>query len=609
MVKRSRASAWCLVAILMGGLTGAAQVRVGDDTSLSLSGNAGFGYSASYGDLFSSHGFSAVGNADLSGSYYSPQFLSFHLIPYLNQSRQSSNFDSVSTTSGFRANASIFSGGHFPGWVNYSRTYDGSSNYSLPGLANYVTHGNSDSFGIGWSEVIPHFPSLSASYQQGSGDFEAFGASGHSLTESRAFNTSAAYRVDGFNLNAGYHYGTSDAQLPPSVLSSLPLTSDSSNTSYSVGASHALPFHGTAQGHYSSTAYDFSSGNARNSGTIDTLEASASLAPASRLTVDANFLYTDNLVGTLFQSVLNAGGTILTSTPGSSSNSLGVSGDAIYALTREMRVIGRVDHRRQALGGNTYDSDSACGVFSYFHMLFGGRFTLVQSVSHNTLPVGNQSNLGLGTSVSYAHALRAWKLSGSFIFNQNQATALVNYSANSYSYSGSVGRAIRKFYWNLNGSGSKSNIGGVLGSDVTTQTYATALSLQKLGLSASYSRSSGNAIQTATGLAPSPVPLPVLPSTFVLYGGESYSFGAGGSPLRGLSFNGAFVKTVSRTSNAGVNSRNNADLANFYMQYRFRKLNFNSGYTRVVQGFSLDQSREQTVNSYYFGISRWFNFF
>jgi len=190
MVKRSRASAWWLAAILLAGLQAVAQVRVGDETSLSLSGNLGAGYSATYGDVLSTHGISAVGNADLSGSYYSPQFLSFHLSPYLNQSRETSNFDSVSTTSGFRANASIFSGGHFPGWINYSRTYDGSSNYSLPGLANYVTHGNSDSLGVGWSEIIPHYPALSASYQQGSGDFQAYGAAAHSLTQSRAFNSS-----------------------------------------------------------------------------------------------------------------------------------------------------------------------------------------------------------------------------------------------------------------------------------------------------------------------------------------------------------------------------------------------------------------------------------
>ncbi len=449
MTGRSRASALLLAAILAAGLPGRGQAKVGDDVSLHLGGNLGFGYSGAYGDMLSSHGLSAAGNGDLSGSYYSPQFLSFHFSPYLNHSRQSSNFDSISTTSGFRGTANIFSGSHFPGWVNYSRTYDGSSNYSVPGLANYVTHGNSDSFGIGWSEIIPHFPSLSVGYQQGSGDFETYGATIHSLTHSRALNTSTAYRIDGFNLNASYHYGTNTAQLPPSFIDNLPLTSDSSNSSYSFAASHALPLHGTAQGNYSSTSYDFTSQVGKNSGAIDTVDGSVSLAPTGKLGLDGNVLYTDNLVGTLFQSVINAGGSVQTSTPGWSSNSLGVSGDVVYSLTREMRVIGRLDHRQQVLAGNTFDSDSFGGVFSYFRLLFGGRLTFVQAVSRNTLPVRNESNLGLSTSASYSRSLWAWNVGGSFIFNQNQSTALVTYMTSSYSYSGTLGRPIRKLYWNV----------------------------------------------------------------------------------------------------------------------------------------------------------------
>lgn len=79
--------------------------------------------------------------------------------------------------------------------------------------------------------------------------------------------------------------------------------------------------------------------------------------------------------------------------------------------------------------------------------------------------------------------------------------------------------------------------------------------------------------------------------------------------MRGLSFTATFVKTKSNANDGTVNSRNDAELGNFYSQYRFRKVNFNAGYTRILQGFSLAQVREQAVNSYYFGISRWFNFF
>lgn len=609
MIRRSQASGWWLAAFLIVGLPVAGQVKVGDDVALNLSGNLGFGYSGSYGDLSSAHGISGVGNADLTGSYYSPQFLSFHLSPYLNESRESSNFDSVSSTSGFRASANIFSGSHFPGWVNYSRTYDSSSTLAVPGLGGLVTHGNSDSFGVGWSEIVPRFPSLSIGYQQGGGDFETFGAAAHSLSGSRALNASTAYRICGFNLTGNYHYGTSSTELPTSLFGNLPLSSDSTNDSYSVGVSHSLPLHGTAQAHFNSTWYDFTSQASNNSGSIDSLDSSLSLSPTSKLSLDGNLLYTDNLVGTLFQSVLGVGGIVVTSIPGHSSDSLGVSGDAIYSLTREMRIIGRVEHRQQTFAGNIYDSDSMGGVFSYFRALLGGRLTFVQSVSRNTLSVRNESQVGLSSSASYSRSLHAWNVGGSFIFNRNHATALVLYTTDSYAYSGTVGRPLKRLYWNLNAGGSKSSVSGVQGSDISTQNYATSLSMQRIGFSASYSRSTGNAIQTSSGLAPPPVPLPVLPSLLVLFGGESYSFGAGGSPVRGLSFTATFVKTKSNANDGTVNSRNDAELGNFYTQYRFRKVNFNAGYTRILQGFSLAQVREQTVNSYYFGISRWFNFF
>ena len=598
-----------MTAILLAGLPLVAQVQVGDNVSLNLSGNVGFGYSGSYGDTLSSHGMAGNGDADLSGSYYSPQFLSFHVSPYLNQSRETSNFDSTSSTTGFRANANIFSGSHFPGYITYNRTYNSSSTYSVPGVGDYLNHGNSNSFGIGWSEIIPDFPSLSVGYQQGGSNFETYGASGESQTHNRTFNISSAYRIDGFGLNANYHHGTTEAQLPSLFFDGLPQTSESGNSSYSFGVTHALPLRGTAQAHYDSTYYDYTSSSGRNSGGIDTLNGSASLAPTDKLSLDGNLLYTDNLVGTLYQAVLAAGGNIQNSTPGWSSNSLTLSGDAVYSLTRQMRVIGRVTHRQQSLGDQTFESDSYGGVFSYFRMLLGGKFSFVQTVSRNTLSIRQESDLGLSTSASYSHSLGTWNLGGSLIYNQNQATALVTYQTTSYSYSGSVGRPIRKWYWSLNASGSKSSVGNSQGSDITSRNYATALSMRKIGLSASYSKSSGNAIQTPTGLTPSPLPLPVLPTAFVLYGGRSYSFGAGGSPIRGLTFTGTFVKTASSTSDASANSTNNAQLANFYMNYRLRKINLHAGYTRVFQGFSLAGTREQTVNSYYFGISRWFNFF
>ena len=51
------------------------------------------------------------------------------------------------------------------------------------------------------------------------------------------------------------------------------------------------------------------------------------------------------------------------------------------------------------------------------------------------------------------------------------------------------------------------------------------------------------------------------------------------------------------------------DEANVYLQYKFRKVFFTAGYSRLVQGFSASTLAPEMLSTYYVGISRWFNFF
>jgi len=147
-------------AVLLGlVLRAPAQVTLGENLNMNLNGSLSFGYTADYGNLNTSdHGITAGGTADLSGSYYSPNFLSFHIQPFYNQSRVNSNFQSISDSSGVTASAGIFSGSHFPGSVSYSKTYNSEGNFALPGVANYTTHGNGDVFSAGWASTFPIAP-------------------------------------------------------------------------------------------------------------------------------------------------------------------------------------------------------------------------------------------------------------------------------------------------------------------------------------------------------------------------------------------------------------------------------------------------------------------
>jgi hypothetical protein len=141
-------------------LPAAAQLKIGENTSLDANGMLSGGYNGTYGNLIpSDHSMSFGGAGTVSGYYYNPNFLSYTVNPYVNQSRDNSAYQSISSASGVNLNTSIFSGSHFPGAISYSKAYNSEGNYAIPGVANFTTKANSDTFGINWAEVLPGLPS------------------------------------------------------------------------------------------------------------------------------------------------------------------------------------------------------------------------------------------------------------------------------------------------------------------------------------------------------------------------------------------------------------------------------------------------------------------
>ncbi len=95
----------------------------------------------------------------------------------------------------------------------------------------------------------------------------------------------------------------------------------------------------------------------------------------------------------------------------------------------------------------------------------------------------------------------------------------------------------------------------------------------------------------------------------MLYGGSSYSFALGASPIRHLSIGASFSRAASNTVTGLTFSANHNEQINTNCNYQFRKLTFTGGYGRLVQGFSASGIPASNVNSVYFGVSRYFNFF
>lgn len=588
-----------------------AQVTVGDNLSMNLNGNLAFGYTGDYGnEMQSSHGLTFGGSGDLSGSYYNPNFLSFHIQPFYNQSRANSNYQSISDASGLNTTAAIFSGSNFPGSVSYSKSYNGEGNFGVPGIPNYTSHGDSGVFSVGWGINIPDLPHFAVSFQDGSNEYSIYGTNTNSSSRYDSFALNSSYMLAGFNLNAGYRYVNTSAQIPELVSGQAPEESNSSGNSFFGSLAHRLPWNGafSAGASRSDTSAEFLGGS--YSGTIDLLNAGLGFAPFANFNFGTTAQYNDNLAGSLYSAVITAGGGVET-TSQQTSHALDVTSYAVYRVPSIHVVFtGTVEDREQSIFGIHLTDHSITGSASYSNSLLGGVVNATTAVTENLF--GNATALGLLSSVNYARRLFGWNVTGGFNYSQNQHSILITYSTSGYGYNGTIGR---KFgydsYFAVSATGSKIGLTGDSGTTSFLQSYSSQLKLRGwVTFSGSYSKSSGNSILTSSGLVPTPIPAPILsPSSLVLYGGHAYSFGIGSSPLRRLTLSASYAHALSETVSPYLTSNNRTDMLVSQVNYQFRQMHFLGGYTRLVQGFSMVGGPPAMVGSFYVGVTRWFDFF
>lgn len=594
-----------------------AQVNVGD-ASMNLTGNVSAGYTGDYTNYAGSdHSLSGAGTADLTGSYYNPNFLSFDVQPFYNQSRLNSNFLSITSSTGVNASTKLFGGSNFPGSINYSTTFNGSGTFGIPGLANYTTHGNNNALGINWGVHLDGLPRLNFSFSNANNGYSVFGANTRGRLHSNTFSVATAYQVAGFNLNGGYQFNGSQATTPEFLEGVPPQFSNSGAHSFSFGVGHNLPWSGSISAAAARSIIHTDFGDTtfhdRYNTTIDTVTGVINVAPKPHLNVGANTLYTDNLEGTLFNTLLTEGFILPQSEVRQSSHDLGLTGYASYEMPEQhLNLRGFAERQQQTFWGMSFTSNSYNGTATYSNTLLGGQLNGVVGVTRTSFQnLTSQSLTGLNSSINYTHQIQRWTVAGGFNYSQDTQTVLIAYTSSGYGYSGSLGRRIgRRSYWGAHVSGARSTLGNEPGSATSSHSYTTSLSLPRFSINGTYSTSHGNALLTPTGLVPTPVPLPVIPSTAViLYNGKSYSAGIGSSPIRGLTLSASYSKALSETQGTLLGSNNNSEYMNSLLIYQFRKLSFTAGYSKLIQGFSLSGTPSARLGSFFVGISRWFNFF
>jgi len=588
-----------------------AQLQFGETTN-KANGTISSGYTASYGNMAdSTHGWTIGGAANLTGSFHDPNFLSYNASFYLNQSRANSNFQSISDASGFNISTNIFNGSKFPGSISYSKAYDSEGNYAVPGLANYVTHGNSDTLGINWNENLPDVPSFSVGYQLGSSRYTVYGTSDEGNNNFHSVTLHSGYQIQGFNMGAYYTNGGAHSVVPEVVAGALSTDIHSSNNATGFNVSHLLPLHGSFSTGFNRSTWSSSYLGYRSNGTIDTVNMLAAVHPINKLSLSASANYSDNLAGQLIESVLNAGSTIPLLNSNESSDSLDVMGVASYTIDTSMQTSAFAERRTQHFLGEDYGVNSYGGNATYSHGLLNGTFNVSGGVTANSSDNTGADTLGFSATANYSDEILGWHLTESFGYSQNAQTLLVTYMNSFYNYSASARRRWGQFNMSLGAGGGRTALTEQAGTANSSETYNASIGYGAwITGTGSYSRSSGQALATGSGLIPVPVPSPTVPNDLLsLFGGESYSFGLSSTPVKKLILAAAYAKSRTNTTSDTITSSNQNNEFNTLIQYQYRKLYFTSGYSRLEQGFTITGTKPEVLSTYYVGVSRWFNFF
>jgi hypothetical protein len=629
-----------LALMLALSLPAAAQVRIGDNLNLTSSGSINAGYSDTYGnEIGSSRGLGFGGTAAFNGYYYNPGFVSFSVNPYFNQSRNNSNNASISDASGVTLTSSIFSGSHFPGSVNYSANFNSTGSYGIPGISSLNTNTNNQNFGINWGAFVPGLPTLTVGYQQGDSNYSLYGTDESGNSHFRNFSITSSYNLFGFGLGGAVSHGTAEALIPEVVIGGQTATSNSDDTTYAFNVSHQLPWNGTFTSSFNRSDINSDYLGYSFNGAVDVAIATLNFHPTSKLNLVANTSYTDNLTGSLYQAFipgasgsfagtgtgLSGSGTVnnqssttngtavvgIQQTPSQeSSHGLNFAFETTYNFTRNFELEGEFERREQTFAGESFGSNLYDAGLFYNRVLGGGFLGTSFTLFDSTVDGSSQNQLGFTASTNYGRRIGAWQVNSYFSYVQNVQSYLVTYNTSSYSYSGSVGRKLGStFFFNASAGGGRSGLVAVPGSSTSSESFSVNLGARKYAIGGNYSKSAGTSVATSGGLVPTPLP-PIIPGNLLIgYGGTSYSASASAAPKRHLNASFTYVKSKNNFDNIGIFSFNNYESENAYIQYQFRQLGVNGGYTHLVQGFSASGFPPASVSSFYIGVYRWFNFF
>lgn len=611
MLRNHKQNARLFLGLLLLALPLCAQVKVGDDVSMSLSGNIGVGYTGDYGNSqFSDHGLGVNGDANLTGYYYNPNFLNFFVMPIYNRSQENSGNQSITDATSVTMGAGIFSGSHFPGSVSFGKTFNSTGNFGLPGIQGFTTHGDSSQFGIGWSELVPGLPPLTAQYYQTTSSSTIFGTDQENHAAARNFNLQSNYNLAGWMLTARFSDVYTRTELPSFISAGEYSVGDENSKTLTFNASHRLPLQGSCSLNYSYGNFSGDGNGAGASGSNDAVSGTASFVPWRRLTTTFGVQYYSNLSGVVEQQLISVGSVAPQVNLGYKSNSLSFYNFDTLSIVKNLSASFSFNRTQQEVYGESLAVNHFSAVLNYhFDKPLLGSFTVYGGVNDQSTDAGHQGT-GLMAGVNFNRRVQGYEIAAGLNYSQDVQTVLATAVTSNYSYLANARRALsRHLLWNSYFNGFHTGLGQVAGSSSHSEGVGTNLVYRGYGGGFTYAKSYGTALLTANGLVSTPLPItPVLSGNqYLLVNGSSYGINATATPLKLWTMSASFTQARNDTATPSLYSANSTKAITFFTQYQLRKVSISGGYTRLMQGVGAAGTLPMDFSSFFVGIQRWFH--
>lgn len=608
---------WLLAGLVLMVLPSAAQMEIGDAWRMSLNGDIGYTYAGNINQGASGHNMGFAGDANLTGSYYSPNFANFNVQPYYDRTQSNSVFGALTDTSGVNANLNLFSGSHFPGSFNYSKGINGTSEFGIPGSGiGLAQHGNFQGFGVTWSELLPNMPSLTASYAINNGSSSIFGTQQQNTQDDHALTLFSTYNIVGFRLAAGYsHRNVSNDFTELLDGSPEPVRTNSSIDNYQFSGQHAFPMQGSYGFSWNHSSYGFNHHDSyadSNSGGSNTLNGNLTFRPITRLSLAFTTSFNDSLLGNIPQPIITSG-LVSNDTSLGSFRSWLTGGMASLQILPNLNLQGIVNHVQQSFLGHSYEATQYGGNLNYdVQKRFLGSFSASGGVYDTATQDGN-SALGFTGNVNFGRKIAGWDVDANGSYSQNVQTVILVYTTSSVGYVTNVRRRLgTRMFFMAGYSGSHSALTAQAGTTSRSDRWSSTFTYHTYSINGFYSKSDGAAALTTTGLVAIPTGLPTsifAPGSIMTYDSKAYGLNASAVIRRRLTISAGYADSRGSTVDPLLTVYTGNQLYNIITQYRLRKIYINSGFTRLHQSVGTVGKAPVTVMAYYIGVSRWFNFF